>query len=184
MRTTLPRPPIRLVPPITTAAITWSSKPIRMFGSADCIRAVSITAATAASVPHSAKTITLIGRGSMPERRTASSFVPMATMYRPNTVYDSTSCPAMTTASAMRNGFEKGSETPKIDAAAMEAMGEPMYCVLEPVTRYVAPRAISSMPSVTMKEGSRHAIVREPLISPQQRPAPMHAAIATGAGRP
>ena len=33
--TTEPRPPIRLVPPITTAAIADSSRPMPLFGSAD-----------------------------------------------------------------------------------------------------------------------------------------------------
>ncbi len=58
-RTTEPRPPIRLVPPITTAAITWSSNPVAVLGLADDMRAVWITEATAARKPESANTASL-----------------------------------------------------------------------------------------------------------------------------
>jgi hypothetical protein len=77
--TTEPRPPIRLVPPMTTAAIAASSIPVPAFGSADSRYAAPNTPPNPASSPDIAKTTSFTGRGSIPLRRTASSLVPIAT---------------------------------------------------------------------------------------------------------
>ncbi|MNT30303.1 hypothetical protein D3C72_1660910 [compost metagenome] len=74
---TEPRPPIRLVPPITTAAMTCSSRPEPALGSAASRREIWNSAARPASSPISENTRILYGRGSIPARRTASSLVPM-----------------------------------------------------------------------------------------------------------
>jgi len=74
---TEPRPPIRLVPPITTAAITTSSAPIPALGSAASSREHCIIPASPASSPSTANTLIFRGRVSTPARRIASSLVPM-----------------------------------------------------------------------------------------------------------
>ncbi len=48
----------------------------------------------------------------------------------------------------------------------------------------MAPRATSSIPSVTMKGGSAHRTITSPLIRPQNMPAARHAATAAGKGNP
>src|SRR5215217_1101322 len=65
--TTEPRPPMRLVPPMTTAAIAWSSRPAPALGSAAARRALCAIAATALASPARRKVAKRIGRGSMPE---------------------------------------------------------------------------------------------------------------------
>ncbi|VFS93482.1 Uncharacterised protein [Pseudomonas aeruginosa] len=57
--TTEPRPPIRLVPPITTAAMTWSSRPTPALGSAASRREIWNSAANPASSPIRANTAIL-----------------------------------------------------------------------------------------------------------------------------
>src|SRR5476649_435698 len=99
---TEPRPPIRLVPPMTTAAITCNSMPTPPFGSAASRRDTWNSAPTPDSKPISAYTSTLRGRGAMPDRRTASSLVPMPIQWRPSTLLVSTSWPATTMASAIK----------------------------------------------------------------------------------
>ncbi|MNM55792.1 hypothetical protein D3C81_669410 [compost metagenome] len=54
-----PRPPIRLVPPITTAAMTCSSRPDPALGSAASSREIWNSAARPASAPIRANTRTL-----------------------------------------------------------------------------------------------------------------------------
>ena len=61
-----PLPPIRLVPPMTTAAMACSSQPTPTLGLAELILAVWMTAARPARNPQTAKTPTLMGRVSMP----------------------------------------------------------------------------------------------------------------------
>ena len=87
---TEPRPPIRLVPPITTAAITCNSMPTPPFGSAASRRETWNSAPTPASKPIKANTSTFDGFVLMPDKRTASSFVPMPIQWRPSTVRVST----------------------------------------------------------------------------------------------
>src|SRR5438128_2553143 len=72
---TEPRPPIRLVPPITTAAITCRSMPAAALGSAASRRETWRPAATADNNPSSANTAALVGRMRIPARRIASSLV-------------------------------------------------------------------------------------------------------------
>src|SRR5207247_2360052 len=49
--TTLPLPPVKLTPPSSTAAITWSSSPVPVWGVAEEIRPVYITAARPTNTP-------------------------------------------------------------------------------------------------------------------------------------
>ncbi len=67
-----PRPPIRLVPPITQAAIAESSNPIAALGSAVPSRDVCISAATPHNRPLIANTANRYGRSRIPDNRTAS----------------------------------------------------------------------------------------------------------------
>ena len=62
-----PRPPDKLVPPMTHAAMACNSAPLPAFGSAEERRAHCRIAAHAASNPLKANTATLIGRGLIPE---------------------------------------------------------------------------------------------------------------------
>src|SRR6266545_3646869 len=64
--TTEPRPPDKLAPPMTHAAMACNSAPAPAFGSAEDKRAHCITAAQAASNPLRPNTATLIGRGLTP----------------------------------------------------------------------------------------------------------------------
>ena len=129
--TTEPRPPIRLVPPMTTAAITCSSMPTPAFGSAASRRADCMRPARPASSPVSANTMMRIGRGSTPASRMASSLVPMPTTCRPNTVRVSTAWPITTSTTAIT----KATEMPPIQGAARPEIASPTYCVRESVTR-------------------------------------------------
>ena len=76
---TLPRPPIRLVPPITHAD---SSIPTAAFGSAVDNFAAWKIPAIPQNTPQRTNAVTLYGTTLMPDRRTASSFVPIAMQYR------------------------------------------------------------------------------------------------------
>ncbi len=127
--TTEPRPPIRLVPPITTAAITCSSAPVPAFGSAASRRDDRKMPPRPASSPAMANTMMRIGRGSTPASRMASSLVPMPTTWRPNTVRVSTTCARATIAIAMK----KAGERPAIHGLPRKSILEPMYCVRESV---------------------------------------------------
>src|SRR5262249_43088050 len=63
---TEPRPPDKLAPPMTHAAMACNSAPAPAFGSAEDKRAHCKTAAQAASNPLRPNTATLIGRGLTP----------------------------------------------------------------------------------------------------------------------
>jgi hypothetical protein len=52
-----------------------------------------------------------------------------------------------------------GSDNPIIDVPVITSSGPPIYMVREFVTRYAAPLAISSIPSVTIKEGRFQRII-------------------------
>ena len=54
----------------------------------------------------------------------------------------------------------------------------------EPVTRYAPPRAISSMPSVTMNEGIPHPTVTRPLAAPATQPDTEASGTAATSGQP
>ena len=74
----VPSPPIRLVPPMTVAAMASSSYMIPAMGCAELSRAVSRTAATALASPDTPYTIVLWSRTLTPDSRVASSLPPMA----------------------------------------------------------------------------------------------------------
>ena len=73
-----PFPPLMLVPPITTAAIALSSKPVPRIGLAMLRRIMYMIAASPTMPPQKVKAATLKKTGLWPERRTASSLFPMA----------------------------------------------------------------------------------------------------------
>src|SRR5919108_1617487 len=84
---TLPRPPNRLVPPMTAAAIASSvTCPGLIARLAAASRPVWMRPGIAARKPESAKTAIRISRTLMPARRAASALPPTAKMYRPNLV--------------------------------------------------------------------------------------------------
>ena len=87
--------------------------------------------------------------------------------------------PAITTATAAR----KAAEIPSPGSgAAIPSIRGPMYLVCESVAMEAQPRAISSIPSVTMKDGIDQPTLTSPLAKPQTRPAltPSAAAAHTG----
>ena len=80
----LPRPPNRLVPPITAAAMALSStSPLPEAWLTANSREACITPPTAASVEASAKTEMRTRLTSMPARRAASALPPTANTMRP-----------------------------------------------------------------------------------------------------
>ena len=103
----------------------------------------------------------------MPDMRTASALVPIATQYRPKTVRDNKNWPPITAVTAIRKAGE--SRIPAIGSPTTST-AEPMYLVSELVTTFVAPRAISSMPSVTMNEGILANTETVPLNNPHAAP--------------
>ncbi len=131
-RTTDPWPPIRLVPPMTTAAIAASSRPMPPLGSAEDSRATWKTAPSAASVPEMTNVASRIRRVARPANLAAGSFEPTATRWRPQTVRVSRTWPIRTTATAARKAGE--APTPAIGRAS-HSTRLPMYCVCESVIR-------------------------------------------------
>ena len=99
--------------------------------------------------------------------RTASAFVPIATQYRPKTVRDNRNWPLITAATAMMKAGE--SKMPAIGSPTTST-ADPRYLVSELVTTLVAPRAISSMPRVTMNEGILANTETDPLNKPHAAP--------------
>src|SRR5579863_554788 len=73
-----PRPPARLVPPITTEAITRSSYPMPPTASAAPSRADNKNPASPASAPTTKYTLVMIAGTSRPFRRAASGLPPTA----------------------------------------------------------------------------------------------------------
>ena len=74
----VPTPPASAVPPITAAAIVWSSSSVPRSLPTALRRAVAITAAMAASAPISTKIFTVSSRVLMPESSAASGLPPVA----------------------------------------------------------------------------------------------------------
>ena len=97
---TLARPPERLVPPTTTAAMTASSIATPPCGSVVFSRAVCIRAATAAANPVRAKIATFRQPTRPPESSNARALSPIAWACRPNTVYRSVRWATAATATA------------------------------------------------------------------------------------
>ena len=163
--TTDPRPPIRLVPPITTAAMACSSRPMPAFGSAAASLAHCDTAATALRRPDAVNAITRTGPGRTPTATPPSRWHPRQR--------SGVRTPCGSARPKRRDhGHRKKKRRPqptdkrrnhRLDGAS-DVPG------LEPVTRYAAPRATSSMPRVTMKEGSDHRVTSSPLIAPHAAP--------------
>ena len=60
----------------------------------------------------------------------------------------------------------------------LDALGTPVIQV-PPVTSRITPRNAYSMPSVTMMEGMRPSVTREPLIAPHRAPTATAAASGT-----
>ncbi len=83
----VPRPPNRLVPPMTAAAMAFSSTvpPPEPWLTANR-REAAITPPIAASVEHAANTISRIRGSEMPARRAASALPPTAKTCRPKAV--------------------------------------------------------------------------------------------------
>ena len=84
-----PRPPERLVPPTTTAAITSSSYISPAFGWPEFIRDARSTPLAAESTPQSTYTPATIRPVLIPASRAASALPPTASTYRPNRVWRS-----------------------------------------------------------------------------------------------
>ena len=82
----MPRPPFKLAPPITTAAIASSSHDIPIFGDPKFVLEATIIAAVAAKAPEIAYTKNLYLLTLIPDNRDASSLLPIAIIKRPNTL--------------------------------------------------------------------------------------------------
>ena len=76
--TTAPRPPVRLVPPMMTAAMAVSSSPFPAVGCAVPRRAVRMKPAIAARMPAMTNAATLTRVTGMPDRWAASKLSPVA----------------------------------------------------------------------------------------------------------
>ena len=76
--TSVPRPPSRLAPPITTAPITSNSAPRPASGAPVWRREASTTPLSPAQKPDMVKVARRTRSTSMPDRRVASSFPPTA----------------------------------------------------------------------------------------------------------
>ena len=84
---TVPSPPIRLVPPITAAAMASSSYPCPATDCDTPSRAISRMPVSAAENPDSVYARILIREMRTPDSRAASSLPPMAYNWRPQTVW-------------------------------------------------------------------------------------------------
>ena len=74
----VPMPPANEVPPMTAAAMTWSSAPVPRPLVAEFWRAVRMMALTAASTPMMTKVHMIVRRVLMPDSSAASGLPPMA----------------------------------------------------------------------------------------------------------
>ena len=74
----VPRPPEIAVPPTTTAAITWSSRPVPALGSISTNRTAFRRAASPARAPMITKTLKTTRRGRIAASRAASGSEPVA----------------------------------------------------------------------------------------------------------
>ena len=74
----VPTPPVRLAPPITTAAIASSSYPSPAYGCAVARREVCTIPANPANAADSTYAPTVSDGTRMPARRATSAFPPMA----------------------------------------------------------------------------------------------------------
>ena len=73
----VPMPPANDVPPMTAAAMTWSSAPVPRAEVAAFRRAVTMTAAMAASAPITMNVFMIVQRVLMPASTAASGLPPM-----------------------------------------------------------------------------------------------------------
>ena len=115
----------------------------------------------------------------MPDRRTASSFVPIAMQYRPNTVRRRTNWLPTTTVTANKKAGEN--EIGEI-GLLIGSITEPIYFVSELVISLVRPLAISSMLRVTMKDGILAFTEIKPFAAPHNEPTKTAAMIARSTG--
>src|ERR1017187_1525534 len=88
---TVPEPPLRLAPPMMTAAMTSSSSPTATVGSPTRSRESWNTPESPKKQPAMAKTRTLRRTVGTPQSRAAASFDPSAKTCRPKTVFLNTS---------------------------------------------------------------------------------------------
>src|SRR5437763_314996 len=89
----VPRPPDRVVPPMTTEAMASSSYPWPEFGWPEVSRVVRMSAPTAAPSPEMTKTSVLNRSTRVPDNRAALSSPPIAQMPRPQPVPPSATMP-------------------------------------------------------------------------------------------
>ncbi len=99
-----PRPPNRLVPPITTAEIAASTSWVCASMDATPKREMSVTAARPARPPISTYSEIWWEFTWMPERRAASELEPIALVWRPKRVAERTKPSTTTTTTAVTTG--------------------------------------------------------------------------------
>src|SRR3972149_2122155 len=171
---TVPRPPKRLVPPTTTAAITSSSYINPEFGWAEFPLDASRIPLSDARTPEMMYTCIRMRLVSIPASLAASTFPPTAYTYRPNRVCVRTKWAAPNTTSMMMVGMGISAIRPRASTAnpsGSSQMGRPS------VTTNAAPRQIVIRASVTMNGVMRNFVTKmpaaPPVNTPNINPAPM-----------
>ena len=159
----VPRPPVRLTPPSTTAATELSRNEVFAAGSAAPIRATRRIEPIPASTPEIAYTAILIRAVLMPVAVAASAEPPVASTWVPKRVQKSTPW-AMTAITAAMMTVQ-----PKMPRPPVESLSRNVSMTVTglPSARMsAAPEAAESMPSVTMKSVILPRAMTMPLIAP------------------
>src|SRR5580658_7607156 len=190
---TLPRPPIRLVPPTTTAAIdSSSSSPVPVWGEPDEKRAMYKKPTMAAQPPLIIYTIVLTRATLIPARRAASSLPPIAKTYRPKRVrFKSTDAATMTTSiqttgTGMLGRWNALVTPPRSAPIPVFSKSELWSATGRPCDRMNdAPSAISSIASVVMNGGKLSLTTGNALTQPAAQPtATATISVAAISGKP
>ncbi|KYG08612.1 hypothetical protein BE21_22760 [Sorangium cellulosum] len=176
---TLPSPPESGAPPMTTAAMTSSSRPTESVGSPTVSVENSITPATPARRLDRVYTAIFTRPVSMPHSRAAASLLPTANTWRPKRVKVRTAKTRSASAAVIHSpgaarSAESSASRPRGSASTFCSDASPL----------AAPRSALIVPSVTTKGIIRARPTSVPATTPA-RPAAAAAASAAGsAGTP
>src|SRR5581483_10817705 len=169
---TPPRPPMRAVPPTTTAAITSSSYPTPALGTPAPSRAASMTPANPTRSPFTRYVAKMTRCVSTPASHAACSLPPVAYTHRPPVVRVRRNQPSANTRSITHTGTGSPSRIPcpsQLKPGGSSPIDRP------PLIQYASPRSIDSVASVTRNEGTFQRATRSPTNAPQIPPSAMPA---------
>eukprot|EP01022_Parablepharisma_sp_SALTPOND_P020740 TRINITY_DN385_c0_g1_i13.p1 TRINITY_DN385_c0_g1~~TRINITY_DN385_c0_g1_i13.p1 ORF type:complete len:868 (-),score=317.47 TRINITY_DN385_c0_g1_i13:3732-6335(-) len=164
----VPTPPIRLVPPSTTAAIASSSQPLPQLPLAPYRRLADIAPASPENRPLMAYTNSSTRPTRMPVRRAACRLPPMAQMCMPSTVLRRMTQDSSTTATATQisQGTCRKSPLPIHSKLGISLLSTEVPSA----SRQAAPRKAVIVPSVTTKALMLRKATMAPLIMPITNP--------------